>query len=695
VPPARAPPSAARRVARTRSGKRRAERPRALTPAETAWLLLPAAALVALGLMLVAAHPLAEALFSRTRFTFWPSVMGNVHRKPAQLARFAILAGSAVAFAVAVPIAARRPLRTTPRTARVAVGAVQVAVVVALALFWAEQWHMPWAKLLHDRTQHVYFTPATIVVAGLLAAAGALALARPRLPAALARVAADRAWRRPLAVGAVGLTALWLLPAIYTERSILQAPFPVFFHLSITFDEAMGVLDGRSPFVSLTPTYGWLVPYLIAPPLAALGASLTAFMALMGTLNAVALLAIYGVLRRLARSPLAAFALYLPFLATSLFRVQGTAVAPYDFGVYFAMFPSRYLGPFLLAWLTTRHLDGDRPRRQAALFAAAGLVVLNNADFGVPALLATVVALLCAQPSSGRAILSLCRSAVAGLAIALGLVSLLTLLRAGSLPHLGMVLRFAGLAVAGWSDIPTPTLGFHLVVLATFVAALATATARAASRHPDTMLTGMLAWTGLFGLGSGTYFAYRSHPDVLIAHFSTWALALALLVIALARAVLAREPRRVSPPELAVLVGLGLTICSIAQLPLPWQQIERIESSSSSAPFVMAAARDFVAAQTRRGERVVILTPLGHRVAYEAGVTNVLAYPGPVQMPTVQQLGEAIRGMRAEGATKLFSDEELAREWASALARAGLVRLRWDPGSRYTEWIDRSQPPAS
>ena len=68
----------------------------------------------------------------------------------------------------------------------------------------------------------------------------------------------------------------------------------------------------------------------------------------------------------------------------------------------------------------------------------------------------------------------LAREAAAGLLGALALVALLTLVRAGSLPHLGLLLEFSRLyGVDGWAMLPMPTLGLHLVVYVTFAAALA------------------------------------------------------------------------------------------------------------------------------------------------------------------------------------------------------------------------------
>ncbi len=572
-----------------------------------------------------------------------------------------------------------------PRTAGALVTVTQLLLVSALVVFFIAQSSVnPYT--ISDPT---YFTPLAIAVACALAALGAWVLTRRELlERRPRRLLSGAGANTACAVAAVLLTVAWLLPSIVTDADLVFADPVMGGHLQFTFDEAMSVLDGRSPLVDMA-TYGALVPYLVALPLAAFGASLAAFSTLMTTLTALALLAVFALLRRLARSAAAALALYVPFLATSLFIVRGEAVVRFDFGNYFGMFPVRYGGPYVLAWLTTRHLDGERPR-STALFAVAGIVVLNNTDFGLPALGATIAALVCAAPPRSRAqLLSLGGRLAAGLGIALALVSLLTLLRAGKLPHLGLLTVYARLfGIAGFGNLPTPPLGFHLVILATFVAALATAAVRAVRGAADRSLTGMLAWCGVFGLGTGAYFAYRSHPDTLIASFSIWSLTLALLLVVAVRAAQAHGPALPTPATVALLVGCGLAVCSIAQFPLPWKQVERIARSSDQQPLKWTAAGQFIRKLARPGAAVAILTPLGHRIGYDIGVRNVSAYTGMQQMPTAEQLQATIDTLRSEGGTLVFLGEKWWPEVAPALEAAGFRQLAADTKSEFVAWQD-------
>jgi hypothetical protein len=197
----------------------------------------------------------------------------------------------------------------------------------------------------------------------------------------------------------------------------------------------------------------------------------------------------------------------------------------------------------------------------------------------------------------------------------------------------------------------------------------------------------MLAWSGIVGLGAGIYYyAYRSHPDVLINLFSIWALALALLAAAVLEewSTLRRRP---SAPALAAVFGFAVAACSVAQIPLPWEQVRRLGRESPPLygdPFMdLQAAARAVAARTRPGERVLVLAPVGHRVAREAGVVNVGPHPGLGQMPTREQLDHALDLLRREGGSTIFVAEAMRGEIEQHLARRGFARTDLDATGWY------------
>jgi hypothetical protein len=188
------------------------------------------------------------------------------------------------------------------------------------------------------------------------------------------------------------------------------------------------------------------------------------------------------------------------------------------------------------------------------------------------------------------------------------------------------------------------------------------------------------------------YYGGRANAWSLFDFFSSWAFTLALLLVVTIRALAARGWRRPRLPELAVLFGAGLAVCSIAQTPAPWTQIARIRNSTPQPLFKQLAATRFVASLTRRGEKVEILIPLGHRIAYDLGLVNVSPYSSIESIPTQQQLQRTIDTLRDEHASKIFVSSRFTfPEEMAALQRAGFVVRRQTPevrGGDIVELVD-------
>ncbi len=76
--------------------------------------------------------------------------------------------------------------------------------------------------------------------------------------------------------------------------------------------------------------------------------------------------------------------------------------------------------------------------------------------------------------------------------------------------------------------------------------------------------------------------------------------------------------------------------------------------------------------QTRPGEPVAILAPVGHRLALLAGVRDVTPYTGMESMPTREQLTETLRLLRESGGRKVIAVVEGAvPETVHAVEQAG------------------------
>ncbi|MGI8802688.1 MAG: hypothetical protein ACR2KV_11030, partial [Solirubrobacteraceae bacterium] len=287
---------------------------------------------------------------------------------------------------------------------------------------------------------------------------------------------------------------------------------------------------------------------------------------------------------------------------------------------------------------------------------------------------------------------ALARADVVGVAATATVVVAVLWLRTGRLIEVGRLTRYAQLfGRAGFGEVPTPTIGLHFVMYATFVAALVLAALRHRRDAADPELTGALAFAGVFGLGAGSYYMGGSNPSQLIGVFSAWALAAALLALLALRAVAAR---RLDPAEraplfavAAALVMFGLLATAITQIPAPWTQLRRIDARAAAHPYDRAAASAFVRRTAAAGEHVVVLEELGPLVAYRAGVENVSPYSEIWAVWSHEQLAEILSALRRARGTRFY----LGRAGADpgipvALAAAGFRRVAVDAASGLTEW---------
>jgi hypothetical protein len=667
-----------------RAGTRAAART-AAAPAELAWLLALPCALVLVAAVALLGPPLGRLLFPPQHIAFWNTGITTlaVRPEPTELARFLIAAAGPIALAGLLVALHGRPLRLRAGAPALLAQASQVLLAALAVAALVGQY-----RVVYDASysggqpfRRVYFTPASLIVSALLTLGAVLVLRREALLARIERLTREPDRRRIVAFAlAAVFVGLWLLTAINTEGSFGLSNAGVHGNVTFWLDEAYAVLDHRAPLVDFHAQYSQLWPYLSAAIMALAGPSLGVYVAIMVTASGLSLLAVYAVFRRVVHSSLLALALFAPFVATGFFMELGPLGNRYGPSNLFSMFPMRYGGPYVLAWLVARHVDRLRPRHGALLFLAAGIVLLNNVEFGLPAFAATLAALLGSDARRWRPrVAALLRDAALGLLGAMALVALLTLAVAGSLPHFGYLFTFSRLwGLGGVTMLPMPTLGFHLVLYATFAAAIVVATVRAVGGAQERTLTALLAWAGVFGLGAGSYFAGRSHPEVLISLFSAWALALALLLVVAVRAIRARSEPRPTVAEVALLAGCALAVCSLAQTPAPWSQLQRIGRSAPTPELQALRTRAFVAqAGAVGGERVLILAPMGHRVAYDLGLVNVAPYVSMISMPAKRQLQESIDALRAEGGTRVIAYRgQILPDQLQAVQDAGFRAVR-------------------
>jgi hypothetical protein len=687
-----------------------------LTPAQAAWIgALPCTAVVALAVAALA-RPLGALLFPPQHVAFLSTTQPVVRPEPTEHARYLIALAAPLLLAWAIAARSRWqqlvPADVAVRGVQVTQAMLLVVVLACLVRQYELRFGFPYTEgEVGGVITLRYFTPPTLAAAAAFATAVLLTAWRVDVRGIARALGREtRALRVVVLLAAIAITVIWLLPSVYTDRSIGAAQNDVFYHVGFTLDETFAVLNGRTPLVDFTAQYASLWPYVGALTLLALGKTLLAFTATMVALSALSLVAIYLVLRRVARSSVAALLLYLPFLATSVFLLGGSSQNRSSVGNYFANFPLRYAGPYLLAWLTARQLERRGHAGQLLLLTVAGLVLLNNADFGLPALAGTIAALVWTLPVPRRPPLArLAASAASGLAIALALVSLLTLVRAGSLPQFSRLVAFSRLyTLGGYAMMPIPgVLGVHLLIYLTYVAAIAVATVEATRQAPNRALAGMLVWSGVFGLGSAGYYVGRSHPVALTMTFSAWALALVLLTAVALRGLVRERTPRPTLAAFAVLFGFGVAACSLAQVPLPWSQLQRLNAPfvpTETVPFASplvppqaAATRDFVRSLAdgrshfvvRRGAPVAILLTTGHRIADAYGVVNVSPYTGTESLHTVEAVDTVVAALRRAGGNTIILPRRLEPSILQRLQQVGF-RVVTDHGLGVVNFAGRT-----
>jgi hypothetical protein len=678
---------------------------RALAPEELAWIASVPVALLTLAALVLLGPLLGHALLEPGHPGLWPTIEADP--QPLEHGRFLVaLVGPPLLAALVLAAGARAGLRErvrlAPATIRALAIASQALMVAFVALCFMAQNNLVFSADFPRWPHRMYFKWPTLVVAAALPALALWAARRGALRARAGRLVREtRARRIACLVLAALYTAIWLLTSVDLDSSIGNTIEAVSGHILWTMAEPFAVLDGRTPLVNFHAQYGQVWAYLAAAPMALFGATIGSYTIAMATGTGLATLAVYAIFRRLVRSSLLALAIYLPFVATAFFMIVGPPSNRYGPENIFILWPIRYAGPFLLAWLTARQLDGDWPRRAWVLFVVAGLVVVNNPDFGLAAALATLAALACAAPPRTRAAAwRLAGEAAGGLAAGIAVFALFTLVRAGSLPRPGLLFEFSRLyGIAGWEQLPMPELGLYLVVFGTFAGALVLAAVRVArglagggadgAGAGEPLLTALLAWSGLFGLVASIYYAGRAHPMALFDFFAPWAFTLVLLGLVVVRALAARGWRRPGLAELAVLFGLGIVVCSLPQTPAPWSQISRIRDRTPVPVFKQLEAEQLIRETTRRGQKVLILTTLSHRIAYDLGLVNVSPYSSIESIATGDQLRRTLDVARSEGVHALYLSLRFTRpEELQALEAAGWTPRRHDRTRAFVELSD-------
>src|SRR5215207_5018473 len=447
-------------------GARTAAHARVLAPAEVAWIVAVPCALATLAAILALGPVLGHALFRSVPAVdgLWPPDWWLTEGKPepVELGRYLVaIAAPPLAAVLVLVIALRKPALPTPLIRPLAIASqVLAAAFVALACLGQHE------VVFADRPLPTIFGVRTLLVAAGLLLAALVVLRRRDVAERLARLVRETPGRRRLGLAlALAVSVPCLLQGLVVDG--IAEDQGVF---SWTVNDAFAILDGHTPLVDYHLLYAKLLPYPAALAMATFGTSALVYGVLMLLLSALALLAVYAIFRRMVSSSLLALGLFVPFLALG------------DIGnsmLLTAMWPMRYGGAYLMAWLVARNVDRGGGRVWP-LFAVGAVVAVNETEFGTAALVASLVALTCARPPrSRRAALGFALDAAAGVLAGLAVVALLTLARAGSLPDPALLHEWPRIfTTLGWFSMPMPAVSLHLALYLTFAACLLVAAVR-------------------------------------------------------------------------------------------------------------------------------------------------------------------------------------------------------------------------
>lgn len=266
------------------------------------------------------------------------------------------------------------------------------------------------------------------------------------------------------------------------------------------------------------------------------------------------------------------------------------------------------------------------------------------------------------------------------------LVSAATFVRSGALPDPDLLLEWPRLfTTLGWFSMPLRAWDLHLVIYATFVACIAVAAIRISRREDDGVLTGMVMWSGVFGVLVGGYYVGRPDIAKLTSLLSPWSFALSLLAIVALRGVSSRTWRP-TVPRLLVLFGIAVSVCELSGFPQPQDQLSRLRQRGFDPTYLTHAER-FVDRYAQPDEKIVILLPMSYRISHDLGLRNVAPYGFMNAIVTRRQMGTLLKTLRDEHVGAIFTpapnsfltgEGDAAPEQLQVLSEAGYQLVATD-----------------
>ncbi len=473
-----------------------------------------------------------------------------------------------------------------------------------------------------NRFVHEYFNRWHVLVSVFLGFL--LALTWPVLKPLLSRVlrAIPRTWVW-ITVFIISVSAL--TSSLVTDLTFYRSAVGTLIHIPYTMADHLAVLNGRTPWVDYFSQYTQLLSYLGTLLFKMTGPSIGAYTSMMAALSLLEVMLVFWIFSKTTRRASHAGVLFVLWLGISFFPFadwqQPSFYSPFT---YFAGHPTRILGPIMiLAAMFSREL---RPTSMKAigLGVLSGLVMINNVDFGLPAVGAMFVALLVTRGLR----VPLRELGLITLGIGLSVASFLTLcwMRGGSLPNVvgafDIILAFGRY---GFGALPLPREGLQWIIYLTSMMSCALAVLHLPESRPRLRNRAMASvFIGVWVLGTAPYYLNRSHSDVLQFFFSIWALQVVFLALPLLEGPTRRKLEFL--PRAWIFIAFVFFTFAAFKLPYPWQQIARL-SIPDEKPLAFEAWSSEVRALTQPGDPVALIHPWGFRIAEMSQTVNLFPFP--------------------------------------------------------------------
>jgi len=476
---------------------------------------------------------------------------------------------------------------------------------------------------------------------------------------------------------AVLVTIVGILPSIAFNLD----SFPLTHHLGYTMGEYAAFLNGKTPLVSVFPQYQNILSYLTWPIFQLFGLSITSLSLTMGGLLLTGMMLIYQIFRYCTQNAWLALALYIPFCAISFYT-------PTEWGVGFNLNTynyfsgiSRYFGLMVTAFFCAKYLLNPTAKRMILLFFIGTIFAINNLDFGIPVLVATLMATLLTTEDgilpSFKNIFRISIIFLFSVMVALSLFFVITLLKSGQFPNWLLIFKYQKIfAFYGFGMFPMPKWGLHWLIFITFMATILVAiwqivvhfNNKNVLSSQQRLQIGLLIFSGISGSGAFMYFIGRSTWYNLITIFTIFSFALLLLIWQQfldwknSKNKFTRQERlvRYMPSLVLVFVYVSMLGHVVTMPSIPGNLIRlntnyarHLINHKTLEQFIWECTQ-FVKNNTQQGEKVGIIHQWGYEIANLAQVENVFPFVHPRSMILKSQLDMAMKTFKKANVTKIF-----------------------------------------